>query len=113
MFENDGNVVVHQATVLKKMMYYTMRVRRAQRQFDELKAKLRQQRKNQIHLPEERIHVLTHMLRNVSIQFVHKLFFLPQYLDYDIMTHSPSVSRWSVGCPMYNLLVRSQEYLKT
>ncbi len=75
VFENDGNVVVHQSTVLKKMMYYTMRVRRAQRQFDELKAKLRQQRKNQIQLPEERIHVLTHMLRNVSIQFVHKFFF--------------------------------------
>lgn len=60
-------MVVHQSTVLKKMMYYTMRVRYAQRQFDELKAKLRQQRKDQIQLPEERIRVLTYMLRNVNI----------------------------------------------
>lgn len=60
-------MVVHQSTVLKKMMYYTMRVRCAQRQFDELKAKLRQQRRNQIQIPEEKIRVLTHMLRNVSI----------------------------------------------
>uniref|UniRef100_A0A9J8APC6 Leucine rich repeat containing 9 n=2 Tax=Cyprinus carpio TaxID=7962 RepID=A0A9J8APC6_CYPCA len=56
-----------ESTVLKKMMYYTMRVRYAQRQFDELKAKLRQQRKDQIQLPEERIRVLTYMLRNVNI----------------------------------------------
>uniref|UniRef100_A0A8C2F4X0 Leucine rich repeat containing 9 n=1 Tax=Cyprinus carpio TaxID=7962 RepID=A0A8C2F4X0_CYPCA len=57
-----------ESTVLKKMMYYTMRVRYAQRQFDELKAKLRQQRKDQIQLPEERIRVLTYMLRNMECE---------------------------------------------
>uniref|UniRef100_A0A8C1EU04 Leucine rich repeat containing 9 n=2 Tax=Cyprinus carpio TaxID=7962 RepID=A0A8C1EU04_CYPCA len=58
-----------ESTVLKKMMYYTMRVRYAQRQFDELKAKLRQQRKDQIQLPEERIRVLTY-IRLFHIQFM-------------------------------------------
>lgn len=48
------------------MMYYTMRGRCAQRQFDELKAKLRQNKKDQIQLPEERIWALTHTLRNVG-----------------------------------------------
>uniref|UniRef100_A0A8C2F6D9 Leucine rich repeat containing 9 n=1 Tax=Cyprinus carpio TaxID=7962 RepID=A0A8C2F6D9_CYPCA len=61
------------STVLKKMMYYTMRVRYAQRQFDELKAKLRQQRKDQIQLPEERIRVPTEVLGaapgGVSVHF--------------------------------------------
>ncbi|XP_050982867.1 leucine-rich repeat-containing protein 9 [Labeo rohita] len=57
-----------ESTVLKKMMYYTMRVRCAQRQFDELKAKLRQQRRNQIQIPEEKIRVLTHMLRNMECE---------------------------------------------
>lgn len=59
-------VIVHQSTVMKKVMYYTMRVRYAQRQFDDLKAKHRQQRRDQIQLPEERIRVLALMLRNVS-----------------------------------------------
>ncbi|XP_057198998.1 leucine-rich repeat-containing protein 9 isoform X1 [Triplophysa rosa] len=57
-----------ESTVLKKMMYYTMRGRCAQRQFDELKAKLRQHKKDQIQLPEERIWVLTHMLRNLKCE---------------------------------------------
>ncbi|XP_039527778.1 leucine-rich repeat-containing protein 9 isoform X3 [Pimephales promelas] len=52
-----------ESTVMKKMMYYTMRVRYAQRQFDDLKAKLNQQRRDQTQLPEERIRVLAHMLR--------------------------------------------------
>lgn len=62
--------IVHQSTVLKKMMYYTMRVRGVQRQFDELRAKLRQQRREQIQLPEERIRVLTRTLRYVSIEYL-------------------------------------------
>lgn len=82
---------MRQSTVLKKTMYYTMRVRCAQRQFDELKAKFRQQRKDQLQLPEERIHVLTHMLRNVSIQFVHSFFFwatMVVYLEYHFFPKS-------------------------
>jgi len=66
--ENYGNV--YQSTVMKKIMYYTMRVRYAQRQFDDLKAKLNQQRRDQTQLPEERIRVLAHMLRTVSIYCV-------------------------------------------
>ncbi|XP_067277190.1 leucine-rich repeat-containing protein 9 isoform X1 [Pseudorasbora parva] len=60
-----------ESTVMKKMMYYTMRVRCAQRQFDELKAKLRQERRDQIQLPEERIRVLAHMLRNLECELSH------------------------------------------
>ncbi|XP_056616186.1 leucine-rich repeat-containing protein 9 isoform X3 [Triplophysa dalaica] len=61
-----------ESTVLKKMMYYTMRGRCAQRQFDELKAKLRQHKKDQIQLPEERIWVLTHTLRNLECELSNK-----------------------------------------
>ncbi|KAK7148433.1 hypothetical protein R3I93_012688 [Phoxinus phoxinus] len=57
-----------ESTVMKKIMYYTMRVRYAQRQFDDLKAKLRQQRRDQIQLPEERIRVLARMLRNLECE---------------------------------------------
>ncbi|ROL49635.1 Leucine-rich repeat-containing protein 9 [Anabarilius grahami] len=60
-----------ESTVMKKVMYYTMRVRCAQRQFDELKAKLRQQRRDQIQLPEERIRVLARMLRNLECELSH------------------------------------------
>ncbi|TRY55271.1 hypothetical protein DNTS_015750, partial [Danionella cerebrum] len=55
-----------ESTVMKKIMYYTMRVRGVQRQFDELKAKLKQQRRDQILLPEERIRVLTFSFRNLE-----------------------------------------------
>uniref|UniRef100_A0A673J9S6 Leucine rich repeat containing 9 n=1 Tax=Sinocyclocheilus rhinocerous TaxID=307959 RepID=A0A673J9S6_9TELE len=60
-----------ESTVLKKMMYYTMRERCALRQFDDLKAKLRQQRRDQIQLPEERIRVLTHVFRNMECELSH------------------------------------------
>ncbi|XP_073775247.1 leucine-rich repeat-containing protein 9 isoform X2 [Danio rerio] len=60
-----------ESTVLKKMMYYTMRVRGVQRQFDELRAKLRQQRREQIQLPEEKIRVLTHTLRHLECELSH------------------------------------------
>uniref|UniRef100_A0A672RG25 Leucine rich repeat containing 9 n=1 Tax=Sinocyclocheilus grahami TaxID=75366 RepID=A0A672RG25_SINGR len=60
-----------ESTVLKKMMYYTMRERCALRQFDDLKAKFRQQRRDQIQLPEERIRVLTRVFRNVECELSH------------------------------------------
>ncbi|XP_030628203.1 leucine-rich repeat-containing protein 9 [Chanos chanos] len=56
------------STVMKKMMYYNMRVRSAQRQFAELQAKLQQQKKKLLQLPEERIQMLSYNLKNLECE---------------------------------------------
>ncbi|XP_055025567.2 leucine-rich repeat-containing protein 9 isoform X2 [Misgurnus anguillicaudatus] len=80
------------STVLKKIMYYTMRVRSAQRQFDDLKTKIRQQWRDQIQLPEKRIWMLTHMVKNLEcelsgIQDVGRKSEEPGGLTSDILLH--------------------------
>ncbi|KAK1791307.1 hypothetical protein P4O66_013319, partial [Electrophorus voltai] len=55
-----------ESTVMKKMMYYNMRVRWAQRQFDDSKARLLQHRTVQLKLPEERIRTLSYTLKNLE-----------------------------------------------
>ncbi|XP_051504244.1 leucine-rich repeat-containing protein 9 [Myxocyprinus asiaticus] len=80
---------VAESIVMKKMMYYTMRVRCAQRQFDELKAKLRQERRDQIQISEDRIRVLTYSLRNLecelsNVQCVGKKSEEPEDFTFDL-----------------------------
>ncbi|XP_066535622.1 leucine-rich repeat-containing protein 9 [Hoplias malabaricus] len=54
--------------VMKKMMYYNMRVQCAQRQFDEVEAKLQKQKKQKMQHPEERIKILSHALKHLEIE---------------------------------------------
>ncbi|XP_076841776.1 leucine-rich repeat-containing protein 9 isoform X2 [Brachyhypopomus gauderio] len=53
-----------ESTVMKKVMYYNMRVRWVQRQFEECRAKLLQHRTRQLQLPEEKIRTLSYTLKH-------------------------------------------------
>ncbi|XP_041928695.1 leucine-rich repeat-containing protein 9 [Alosa sapidissima] len=57
-----------ESTVLKKMMYYSMRVRLVQRQLDETQARLLEQRNGRLQLPWDRIHMLTCTLKTLELE---------------------------------------------
>uniref|UniRef100_A0A8C7HM58 Leucine rich repeat containing 9 n=1 Tax=Oncorhynchus kisutch TaxID=8019 RepID=A0A8C7HM58_ONCKI len=54
-----------ESTVIKKMMYYNMRVRTAQRNLAETQANLLENKRNLLQLPEDRIRALNYALKNV------------------------------------------------
>ncbi|XP_070698683.1 leucine-rich repeat-containing protein 9 [Pempheris klunzingeri] len=55
-----------ESTVMKKMMYYNMRVRTAQRKLAETQLSLIERKKTMLHLPEECIRTLSHTLKNLE-----------------------------------------------
>ncbi|TMS21605.1 Leucine-rich repeat-containing protein 9 [Larimichthys crocea] len=55
-----------EATVMKKMMYYNMRVRSAQRNLAETRLSLTEKEKTMLQLPEECIRTLHHTLKNLE-----------------------------------------------
>ncbi|XP_062326280.1 leucine-rich repeat-containing protein 9 [Osmerus eperlanus] len=57
-----------ESTVMKKMMYYNMRVRTAQRNLAETQASLLENKKILLQLPEERIGALTYTLKNLECE---------------------------------------------
>uniref|UniRef100_A0A3B4DQA9 Leucine rich repeat containing 9 n=1 Tax=Pygocentrus nattereri TaxID=42514 RepID=A0A3B4DQA9_PYGNA len=56
-----------ESTVMKKMMYYNMRVRYVQRRFDETEAKLQQQKKQRMQRPEQSIKTLSYTLKHLEL----------------------------------------------
>ncbi|XP_042565653.1 leucine-rich repeat-containing protein 9 [Clupea harengus] len=56
------------STVLKKMMYYNMRVRLVQRQLAETQARLLEHRNFRLQLPRDRIHMLTCTLKTLELE---------------------------------------------
>uniref|UniRef100_A0A3Q3GI00 Leucine rich repeat containing 9 n=1 Tax=Labrus bergylta TaxID=56723 RepID=A0A3Q3GI00_9LABR len=54
-----------ESTVMKKMMYYNMRVRTAQRNLAETRLSLKERKRNMLQLPEECIRTINHTLKNV------------------------------------------------
>lgn len=54
-----------QAAVMKKMMYYNMRVRSAKRNLSEKQLSLTEKKKTLLQLPEERIRTLSYALKKV------------------------------------------------
>ncbi|KAL4656332.1 leucine-rich repeat-containing protein 9-like [Arapaima gigas] len=59
-----------ESTVMKKMMYYNMRVRLAQRQLGEMQAQLLDHKKRLQKLPQEYIRVLSCMLKHLECELV-------------------------------------------
>ncbi|XP_037394804.1 leucine-rich repeat-containing protein 9 [Pygocentrus nattereri] len=57
-----------ESTVMKKMMYYNMRVRYVQRRFDETEAKLQQQKKQRMQRPEQSIKTLSYTLKHLELE---------------------------------------------
>ncbi|KAF4089841.1 hypothetical protein AMELA_G00042860 [Ameiurus melas] len=57
-----------ESTVMKKRMYYHMRVRCVQRQLDETKHTLQQQKKKLQQLPADRIHTLSYTLKHLECE---------------------------------------------
>ncbi|KAI3367720.1 hypothetical protein L3Q82_026558, partial [Scortum barcoo] len=55
-----------ESTVMKKMMYYNMRVRTAQRNLAETRLSLIERKKTMLQLPEECIRTLNHALKNLE-----------------------------------------------
>ncbi|XP_041810349.1 leucine-rich repeat-containing protein 9 [Chelmon rostratus] len=62
-----------ESTVMKKMMYYNMRVRTAQRNLAETQLSLAERKKTMLQLPEECIRTVSHALKNLE----HELSKLP------------------------------------
>ncbi|KAM7375862.1 hypothetical protein PAMP_005628 [Pampus punctatissimus] len=61
-----------ESTVMKKMMYYNMRVRSAQRNLAETRFSLREKKKTLLQLPEECIRTLNHTLKNLERELYKK-----------------------------------------
>ncbi|XP_019940178.2 leucine-rich repeat-containing protein 9 isoform X2 [Paralichthys olivaceus] len=57
---------VAESTVLKKMMYYNMRVHTAHRNLEETRLSLIERKKTLLQLPEECVRTLSHALRNLE-----------------------------------------------
>ncbi|XP_041710984.1 leucine-rich repeat-containing protein 9 isoform X2 [Coregonus clupeaformis] len=57
-----------ESTVMKKMMYYNMRVRTAQRNLAETQANLLENKRNLLQLPEDRIRALNYALKNLECE---------------------------------------------
>ncbi|XP_070776726.1 leucine-rich repeat-containing protein 9 [Enoplosus armatus] len=55
-----------ESTVMKKMMYYNMRVHTAQRNLEEIRLSLIERKKTMLQLPEECIRTLNHTLKNLE-----------------------------------------------
>ncbi|XP_035023864.2 leucine-rich repeat-containing protein 9 isoform X1 [Hippoglossus stenolepis] len=55
-----------ESTVLKKMMYYNMRVHTAQRNLEETRLSLIERKKTLLQLPEECVRTLSHSLKNLE-----------------------------------------------
>ncbi|XP_035529277.1 leucine-rich repeat-containing protein 9 [Morone saxatilis] len=55
-----------ESTVMKKMMYYNMRVRTAQRNLAETRLSLTERKKTMLQLPEECIRTVNHALKNLE-----------------------------------------------
>uniref|UniRef100_A0A3Q2T1F8 Leucine rich repeat containing 9 n=1 Tax=Fundulus heteroclitus TaxID=8078 RepID=A0A3Q2T1F8_FUNHE len=55
-----------ESAVMKKLMYYNMRVRSARRKLTETRVTLAERKKSLMQLPEERIRTLSHALKSVS-----------------------------------------------
>ncbi|XP_037343021.2 leucine-rich repeat-containing protein 9 [Pungitius pungitius] len=53
-------------TVMKKMMYYNMRIRTAQRNLAEMRLTLKERKKTMLQLPEECIRTLNHALKSLE-----------------------------------------------
>uniref|UniRef100_A0A3B3TFY9 Leucine rich repeat containing 9 n=1 Tax=Paramormyrops kingsleyae TaxID=1676925 RepID=A0A3B3TFY9_9TELE len=62
-----------EATVMKKMMYYNMRVKRVQGQLAETEARLLQHKKRLLLLPEKQIWVLSHAIKHVERELAEVL----------------------------------------
>ncbi|MCJ8731078.1 hypothetical protein PDJAM_G00191760 [Pangasius djambal] len=58
-----------ESTVMKKRMYYQMRVRCVQRQLDQMKHTLQQQKKKLRQIPEDRIHTLSYTLKHLECEY--------------------------------------------
>lgn len=56
---------IHQSTVMKKMMYYNMRVRMAQRTLAEMRLSLTARQTTMQEIPEESVQKLSHSIKNV------------------------------------------------
>uniref|UniRef100_A0A674DX66 Leucine rich repeat containing 9 n=1 Tax=Salmo trutta TaxID=8032 RepID=A0A674DX66_SALTR len=57
-----------ESTVIKKMMYYNMRVRTTQRDLAETQANLLENKRNLLQLPENRIRALSYALKNLECE---------------------------------------------
>ncbi|KAJ8341293.1 hypothetical protein SKAU_G00335840 [Synaphobranchus kaupii] len=57
-----------ESTVMKKMMYYNMRVKSAQRQLAKTQAKLLEHKKKAVKLPEERIRALSYAIKHLDCE---------------------------------------------
>ncbi|KAM6969606.1 leucine-rich repeat-containing protein 9 [Tautogolabrus adspersus] len=55
-----------ESTVMKKMMYYNMRVRTAQRNLAETRLSLKERKRTMLQLPEECIRTINHTLKNLE-----------------------------------------------
>ncbi|XP_077946052.1 leucine-rich repeat-containing protein 9 isoform X1 [Gasterosteus aculeatus] len=55
-----------ESTVMKKMMYYNMRIRTAQRNLAEMQLTLKERKKTMLQLPEECIRTLNHALKSLE-----------------------------------------------
>ncbi|KAK7904383.1 hypothetical protein WMY93_016990 [Mugilogobius chulae] len=60
---------VAESTVLKKMMYYNMRVRMVQRSVTETIQRLEEKKQTLLQIPEESIRMLSHTLKNVLFKY--------------------------------------------
>ncbi|XP_053088423.1 leucine-rich repeat-containing protein 9 isoform X1 [Pangasianodon hypophthalmus] len=58
-----------ESTVMKKRMYYHMRVRCVQRQLDQTKHTLQLQKKKLRQIPEDRIHTLSYTLKHLECEY--------------------------------------------
>ncbi|XP_053191128.1 leucine-rich repeat-containing protein 9 [Scomber japonicus] len=61
-----------ESTVMKKMMYYNMRVRTAQRNLAETRLSFTEKKKTLLQLPEECIRILNHTLKNLERELYKK-----------------------------------------
>ncbi|XP_053700344.1 leucine-rich repeat-containing protein 9 isoform X2 [Synchiropus splendidus] len=61
-----------ESTVMKKIMYYNMRVHAAERSLEEMRLRLLEKKKTMSKVPEERIRVLTHCLKNLERELCRK-----------------------------------------
>uniref|UniRef100_A0A671WDQ5 Leucine rich repeat containing 9 n=1 Tax=Sparus aurata TaxID=8175 RepID=A0A671WDQ5_SPAAU len=65
-----------ESTVMKKMMYYNMRVRTAQRNLAEARLRLMERKKTMLQLPEECIRTITQATKNVCTNHEHLFIYI-------------------------------------
>ncbi|XP_035243517.1 leucine-rich repeat-containing protein 9 isoform X2 [Anguilla anguilla] len=74
-----------ESTVMKKMMYYNMRVKSAQRQLAKTQAKLLEHKKKLMKLPEERIRAFSYALKQLEGELA------------EVQMHRKSARTWETG----------------